>query len=295
MLAKISIGIIILNYQSHNDTKKIVAALQLQSVSNMQILIVDNNSPNNSYEKLRTLETQYTNLKVIKTVSNLGYAKGNNFGLAFLEEHVKPDYVAILNNDIILPNDCFEKLILKYTSLENPAIIAPKQLNERNEELLPYKINSFFDDFLYLFMLFRPFHRKNALRYKDNTGQRAMRVPMIAGSFMFSAFETFKSLGYFYPNTFLFAEERFIALKVKEMKLNNYILLDDTYVHAHSKTINTEFNIVQKNKLLYESWLEFTRVCRSHGKIKSAILRPFMKLSLIEIRLLYKIKSLFDK
>jgi len=295
MLMEISIGIIILNYQSHNDTKRMVEALQSQSVSNMQILIVDNNSPNNSYEKLKTLEALYKNLKVLKTKSNLGYAKGNNFGLAFLEEHIKPDYVAILNNDIILPNDCFEKLILNYTRLENPAILAPKQLNDRNEELLPYKINSFFDDFLYLFMLFRPFHGRNALRYKDNTGLRAMRVPMIAGSFMFSAFDTFKSLGYFYPNTFLFAEERFIAVKVKEMKLNNYILLDETYVHAQSKTINTVFSIVQKYKLLYQSWLEFTKVCRRNGKIKSAILRPLMILSLMEIRLVYKIKSLLNK
>ena len=122
-----------------------------------------------------------------------------------------------------------------------------------------------------------------------------MKVPMISGSFMFSAFKTFKSLGYFYPNTFLFAEERFIALKVKEMKLNNYILLDEIYLHTHSKTINTVFNVVQKNKLLYDSWLEFTRVCRRNGNIKSAILKPLMILSLMEIRLVYKIKSFFNK
>ena len=62
-------------------------------------------------------------------------------------------------------------------------------------------MNTFIDDFLYLLMIFRPFHKRNALRYKDNTGQRAMKVPMISGSFMFSAFKTFKSLGY--SNTFL--------------------------------------------------------------------------------------------
>ena len=93
-------------------------------------------------------------------------------------------------------------------------------------------------------MIFRPFHKRNALRYKDNTGQRAMKVPMISGSLCSAPLRLLKACN-FYPNTLLFAEERFIALKVKEMKLNNYILLDEI-ICITIKTINTVFNVVQK-------------------------------------------------
>lgn len=290
------IGIVILNFNSYQDTINLVKELQLQTVAeDLQIIIVDNASPNNSYKYLKPLEKQYKNVVLLQTGENLGYAKGNNFGLEYLDKNSKPKYVAILNNDIQLPNNCFEKLIEKYETLDNPAIIAPKQLDTSNKEMLPFRINSFLDDCLNLFYIFKIFlHRKNALKYIDSSGQRAMKVAMIPGSFMFASFERFKKMGFFYPNTFLFVEERFIAVKAKQRGFNNYILLDETYVHAHSKTINTALSQVGKYRLLYDGWLEFTRVNRTHGKLKTAILEPLMKLSLLEMRIVYGIKKLIQ-
>ncbi|WP_443632134.1 glycosyltransferase family 2 protein [Candidatus Marifrigoribacter sp. Uisw_064] len=286
------LGIVILNYNSFSDTIKLVEELQQQTVvEDIQIVLVDNESPNNSFKHLKPLEKTFSNVKVLQTGGNLGYAKGNNFGLNYLDKNIKPEYVAILNNDIVLPKNCFEKLIEKYKVLENPAIIAPKQLDIDNNELLPYKINSFLDDCLNLFYIFKLFNKRNALKYKDTSGSKAMKVDLIPGSFMFSSFKTFKQMGFFYPNTFLFVEERFIAVKVKQLNLNNYILLDETYVHAHSKTINTAYNQVGKYKLLYVGWLEFTRVCRSNGKLKAIFLKPLMQFSLLEIRIVETIRQ----
>lgn len=288
------IGIVILNYNSFSDTVKLVRDLQKQTLANhFQIVIVDNASPNNSYIELTHLEEQFGNVKLLQTGKNLGYAKGNNFGLHYLDKHSSPKYVAILNNDIYFKNNCFEKLIEKYEILEEPAIIAPKQLDIQGNELMPYKMNGFLDDCLNLFFLFKLFHKRNALNFKDSTGHCAMNVDMIPGSFMFSSFEIFKQMGFFYPNTFLFVEERFIAVKAKQLNLNNYMLLDETYVHAHSKTINTAYNQVEKFKLLYVGWLEFTKVCRKHGDLKAFFLKPLMKLSLLEMRLAYGIRHVF--
>lgn len=290
------IGIIILNYQSYQDTIKLVDDLQQQTVlEDIQIVIVDNASPNRSYKYLIILEKKFSNVKVLQTAENLGYAKGNNFGLHYLDKQINPEYVAILNNDIILPDNCFEKLMCKYNFLKNPAIIAPKQLDINNKELQPYMLNSFLDDCLNLFFIFKLFHKRNALKFKDNTGLKTMKVDIIPGSFMFASFKTFKEMGFFYPNTFLFVEERFLAVKVKQLNLNNYILLNETYVHAHSKTINTIHNQISKYKLLYKGWLEFTRVCRSNGKVKAIVLKPLIYLSLLEMKLYYFLKRIFFK
>jgi GT2 family glycosyltransferase len=288
------IGVVILNYNSFSDTIKLVEALQHQTLTNdLQIIVVDNASPNNSFKQLIHLEEQFSNVKVLQTGENLGYAKGNNFGLNYLDQNLKPTYVAILNNDIILPKNCLEKLINKYKVLEKPAIIAPKQIDTNNKEFLPYSLNSFLDDCLSLFYLFRFFNKRNALQYKDTIELKAMKVDLIPGSFMFSSFQTFKNMGFFYPNTFLFVEERFIAVKAKQLNLNNYILLDETYVHAHSKTINTAFSQIGKYKLLYAGWLEFTRVCRSQGKLKALLLIPLMKLSLLEMWVIENFRYVF--
>ena len=92
------IGIVILNYNSFSDTIKLVEKLRLQSLAkDLLIIIVDNASPNNSFKHLKPLEKKFSNVKVLQTGENLGYAKGNNFGLNYLDNNVKPDYVAILN------------------------------------------------------------------------------------------------------------------------------------------------------------------------------------------------------
>jgi GT2 family glycosyltransferase len=169
------------------------------------------------------------------------------------------------------------------------------QLDIEGEKIRPYKLNNFFDDFLSLFFLFRIFHTRKALSFKDNTGLKAMKVDVIPGSYMFTSFKKFKKMGFFYPDTFLFCEERFVAAKAKELKLNNYILLDENYIHAHSKTINKSFNKVKQFRLMYSSWLEYTKVCRSNGKMKALLLAPFIQLSLFEMKIIYRLNDLLKK
>ena len=149
-----NIGIVILNFKSYLDTIKLVEALQHQTLANnFHIVVVDNCSPNESFNALKFLSTKHSNVVVLQTEKNLGYAQGNNFGLNYLNNYVKPIYVAILNNDIILPNDSFEQLVTKYIVLDKPAIIAPRQLNANNEEFKLYGMNSFLDDCLSLFFI----------------------------------------------------------------------------------------------------------------------------------------------
>ena len=83
------IGVVILNYNSYQDTINLVQELQCQSLSeNLRIIVVDNDSPNNSYEFLKELEDRFSNTVVLQTGENLGYAKGNNFGLEYLDEKI---------------------------------------------------------------------------------------------------------------------------------------------------------------------------------------------------------------
>jgi GT2 family glycosyltransferase len=112
-------------------------------------------------------------------------------------------------------------------------------------------------------------------------------VEIVEGNFMFVNFDKFKEMDYFYPNTFLYVEERFIAFKTKQLGLNNYVLSDETYIHERSKTIDATYGVVDKYRMLYDGWIEYTRVCRSCGKLKVAILKPLIAISLIEIRLVY--------
>lgn len=279
------IGVVILNYNTYQDTAKLVEALQRQTIApKLQIVVVDNASPNGSYEHLKPLEKQFTGVYVLQTGENLGYARGNNFGLKYLEENIRPEYVAILNNDVILPDDCFEKLAAKYPDLEDACIISPVQLNPQGKEIVMGRTATFGDDLLNLSFLCRRL-RKYKAKLTDNTGRRAMRVDMIPGSFMFAALDRFKSIGYFYPGTFLYVEERFVAHRAKQAGFQNYLLLDEQYLHLHGKTIDTAAGLLTRYRYQYDGWVRFTRECRKYPSFKLWVLKPLIRLSLLEIRI----------
>lgn len=287
------IASVILNYNSYCDTINLVDELHKQTVSDsMFILIVDNCSTNDSYSRLKSIETKYDNVVVIKTEANLGYAKGNNFGLNYLDEHIHPEYVAILNNDVKLPDDCYEQLAERYSGLNAPAIISPVQLDNEKNIVPPLRMSSFADDCLNMFFVTRRLNTIKRNQIIDTTGKNAMEVEMISGSFMFTSFQTFKDMGFFYPNTFLYVEERFVANKAQKLGLHNYLLTNLFYIHAHSKTINSSYNKIKQAKMVYQSRLEYTKVCRKNGRVKALFLKILIPLSLFELSFMNFLKSL---
>ena len=293
------IGIVILNYKTWEATTQLVEALQRQTVSsNLAIVIVDNASPNGSYEHLIGLKEQYSNVvAVLQTGANLGYAKGNNYGLHWLDENLHPDYVVIANNDIELPDDCLEKLALRFPSLDKACIISPVQLLPDGRRLYGWNLGSWWNDVKNLSLLYRWVNKKKstkqALKQQEthSVSNAPMPVDLILGSFMFASFERFKEIGFFYPGTFLFVEERFVAYAVKKAGYQNYVLPDMTYLHNHSQTINTAFSQVKKYKMQYDGWLKYTRKCRKCGCLKAALMTPLVWLSMGEIWLMYKVKE----
>ena len=294
------IGVVILNYNTWEATTQLVDALQKQTVaSDLAIVVVDNASPNGSYDHLIGLKDRYANVvAVLQTGANLGYANGNNYGLQWLDENVHPDYVVIANNDIELQDDCLERLVLKFSSLDKACIISPVQLLPDGRRLYGWDLGSWCNDVKNLSLLYRWANKRKSSTHttQQQEGNRddntPLTVDLILGSFMFASFERFKEIGFFYPGTFLFVEERFVAYAAKQAGYQNYVLPDMTYLHNHSQTINTAFSQVRKYKMQYDGWLKYTRKCRKCGRLKAAVMTPLVWLSLGEIGLVSAIKQI---
>ena len=109
------VGVVILNYNNYNLI--VEKADLLNSYGCIQkIVIVDNCSNNDSYEKLKEIENE--KIHIVKTKKNGGYAYGNNFGLKILEKD-SYDYAFIMNPDIIIENKELEKIIKKWKRIAN--------------------------------------------------------------------------------------------------------------------------------------------------------------------------------
>jgi len=153
--------IIILNYDTYNETICYVKNLKKQKLIDLSVLIVDNCSTNNSFEILRNIFSHDKNVTVIKTKYNGGYAYGNNWGLLSIKNETN-DYIIISNSDIFISNDTMIKdLITHYKKCDNVAFIAPIMLNNSKIADFPaWKIPTIFDDIIDTTFLFKTLLKK---------------------------------------------------------------------------------------------------------------------------------------
>lgn len=101
------ITFIILHYNNLDDTKECIDSIR-KNVSNAKIVIVSNSLDN---EKLGILEKKVD--KIIYNNQNLGFAKANNIGCKYARNQLNPDYIAVINNDTLILDNNFFRIIEK--------------------------------------------------------------------------------------------------------------------------------------------------------------------------------------
>ncbi|WP_294633401.1 glycosyltransferase family 2 protein [uncultured Bacteroides sp.] len=268
----IKVLFLILNYKSYLDTIRVTDELLEAKRRDSKIIIVDNASPNESFQKISEAFSENDLVDVIQSRENGGYAKGNNYGLRYAKKYA-PKYVCIINNDVHFSWDTVDALIEIYDKLDKPAVISPIQMlpDGKIASFPILKVPNFWYDIRLNSILFRI--KKHV--YKQNTRfENVQRVGIIPGAFLFTKYEIMEQIGFFNESTFLFCEERFLGKVVKDAGLNNYIILNLAYLHEHSKTINSEASLKMQRAMMHEGRVKFIK---KYGKY------PTLQILLIDI------------
>jgi hypothetical protein len=113
--------IIVLCYNGIELTLACLASLRRQHYNNADILIVDNNSQDNTPSLVRT---HFPEVSVIETGANLGFAAGNNVGLRYALNH-DYDYALLLNNDTEVEPDFLTQLVAAAESDSTVGVVGP--------------------------------------------------------------------------------------------------------------------------------------------------------------------------
>jgi len=77
-------GFVVLNYTNHQETIDCVDSITRLPGDNFRIVVVDNRSPNDSYDVLRERFAGDARISVLQSGRNGGYSFGNNIGIAAL-------------------------------------------------------------------------------------------------------------------------------------------------------------------------------------------------------------------
>lgn len=117
------ISIIIVNCNSGNILKDCVYSIyKYENSSSFEIIIVDQNSSDNSKEIIFCLFNEFENVKYIFNDTVKSFSAANNQGFEISEG----DYILIMNPDILFQNPILNKLSEELINNENLAAICPQ-------------------------------------------------------------------------------------------------------------------------------------------------------------------------
>lgn len=269
------LGIVIVNYNDYKTTIKL-----LENIKNYKILdkivIVDNNSNDESVSKLKHYENDKIHLIISK--ENKGYAYGLNLGAKYLNEKLKKCIIIFSNPDIIIEKE-EDLLELKNNITEDTVVVGPT-ISEKNNLNRGWMLPTIKDEILFnLPLISRKFKKK--ILYNDNHYKKDISiVDVVSGCIFVTDGEILKEINYFDENTFLYYEENIFAKKIKD--INKYEAVNNKVkvIHNHSVTIDKNINKINKYKQLKKSQQYYVKEYLKSGKLGLLFLYLTNKISL---------------
>lgn len=242
---KYEIAAVVINYNSSTYTIDCVNSLleKTDPSISLQIVIVDNASQYEDYLKLKDFHSGLgNNILLIRSRINTGFGGGNMIG----NNACSARFIAFVNNDTILENDCLS--ILREFMIANPeaGVCGPQGFKEDNT-LLP-TIDHFASVKREIFgrKLLEKINPKKYPKRKKEYDQ-PVRSEFIAGSFMFFRTGDFNEIGGFDTNIFLYYEETDLCKRL--LKLNKYAFLVPSARFLHYHGASTEKSLLIKTEL----------------------------------------------
>tara|TARA_B100000614_G_scaffold101790_1_gene91471 strand:+ start:1292 stop:2314 length:1023 start_codon:yes stop_codon:yes gene_type:complete len=127
--SKIKVSIIIPHLKGEKNLFECIQSIK--SKVKFEIIIVDNNSAG---ESINNTKAKFSQVQIIKSNYNRGYAGGCNLGA----KHAQGEYLFFLNDDTIMQKNTLEKLIKIMDDNENVSSVQPKILNYYNKNKFDY-------------------------------------------------------------------------------------------------------------------------------------------------------------
>mgnify|MGYP001453618776 CR=1 FL=1 len=219
-----------------NSDEKIYSCLDSIN-QDIKILIVENSNNKNFKD---TIERKYSNVVCELTGENLGYAKGNNFGLSKIDTK----YALILNPDTVIEKNSLDNFFQSATKYKDFSIIAPAIQEEKSNKKKIDKVTE---------------------------------VDNVKGFAMFLNLIQFKDIGFFDENFFIYFEEIDLCKRLKAFNKKIYLDPNITINHLGGSSHNVSINFeMELSRNWHWMWSTFYYHKKHHGYI-FGISKVFLK------------------
>ena len=221
------ISIIVLNWDSAKSTIDCVNSVLQSGFQDFQIHIVDNGSTDNSVVKLQQAFEENERVNLIQTKKNLGFGGGINFGAEKAISLDDPEFLLILNNDIVLEKDALQALFNGTQEFGQENIYFPLILKWNSDIIQLAGIKT---------ILPLPFRFKHAWE-KDYGQLETEESAALNGAVFLISTELYKKLTGFDDEYFLYVEDVDFGYRAQKEGSKIILIPSAKIWHKHSESL----------------------------------------------------------
>ena len=265
---KIDLSIIIINYNTSDLTFDCVKSIYAETPKNLnfEVIVVDNASKFDDYEKLKNkIETEnFPTTFLFRSKINGGFASGNMLGVQF----AKGEFLAFINNDVVLIEDSFSYPIEYLNNNKNVGLVGIQPIYENKVKQVAFSHFDTISNRLLGTWLYEKLNPKVTKRHGNFT--EPTKVDYVVGSFMLFRAVDFYKIGGFDTNLFLYFEEMDIGKRLKNIHLESVFIPSINYIHINGASTKLGYLIKIELKI---SHLYVVR--KNHGYFNYLVLKYF--------------------
>ncbi|KAB8155402.1 glycosyltransferase [Kordia sp. TARA_039_SRF] len=215
------LSVVILNYNVRYFLEACIRSVEAAVAGmNAEIIVVDNNSPDDSCDMMRNT---FPNIQLIANNENVGFAKANNQAVKV----AKGEYVCILNPDTIVAEDTFTQLLKFAESTENVGSIGCKLIDGSGAFLPESKRNIPTP----MVSVKKIIGSKTSGYYSNLNENEIGKVDILVGAFMLMKKSVYDQVGGFDEDYFMYGEDIDLSYKIKKAGFQNYYYGKTTVIH----------------------------------------------------------------
>lgn len=264
-----SVAVVILNWNGKAFLKQFLPGILLSEYDNLQVIVGDNASTDDSVE---FLEVNFPTVKIIKNDLNYGFAGGYNKVL----ERVEANYFILLNSDVDVTPDWIKPVIDLMESDAQIAAAQPKIKWHGNKNQFEYAgaAGGYLDIYAYPFCRGRLF---NVYEFDSGQYNEQKEIFWASGAAFFIKSKYWKAAGGLDADLFAHMEEIDLCWRLKNMGYKIMYCPDSEVYHVGGGTLQTEnpfktylnfrnnLIIMQKNlpagdaffRIIIRMWIDF--------------------------------------
>ena len=261
------LGMVIVNYNDFEMTSRLLNNVKDYKCLS-EIVVVDNNSTDNSFDKLKEFESN--RITIIKN-SSRHFSSGLNVGAKCLIKKVGDCNIIFSNSDIIIKGE--EDLKRLSSNIDKDIVVVGPTVDEHGCLNRGWHLPSPNKEILFNIPLLSRYFKKKFLPYKEEDYKKDITiVDVVSGCFFLVDSKFLMENDYFDETTFLYYEEQIFAKKV--MNKGKKEVIDNKVVifHDHSVSIDKSIKKLKKQKTLKESQRYFCKAYQKANFIQMGLL-----------------------